>query len=196
MAGLMRSGGTNRKPMKQWVNFNSISGLPCFVLLQFIAGFMLLVLSPPMAVNAREHIAFPQEPITGLSNTEQNAEEYAISGRVRFTGSYDIYVSVVDGERFASQKGEIAHLIIAPTAEEQGRGEVAFRFKRMPAGVYGIMVFQDQKRDGKLNIGRFGPVEPWGMSFQNSRPRLRPPRFGDIKFELTKNMDVGVIIVE
>jgi uncharacterized protein (DUF2141 family) len=60
---------------------------------------------------------------------------------------------------------------------------VPFSFLKIPGGEYGIRVFVDTNRNGKLDRGLLGPREPWGMSWRGKRAS-RIPRFKDIAFRL------------
>jgi uncharacterized protein (DUF2141 family) len=41
--------------------------------------------------------------------------------------------------------------------------------------------------NGKLDAGKFGPKEPWGM-YRPKRPLFRGPKFKEIKFEVNTDM--------
>ena len=55
----------------------------------------------------------------------------------------------------------------------------------VPPGRYAVKCFQDTNGNRKLDIGMFGPKEPWAVH-RPARPKLRPPRFEEMAFELTR----------
>jgi uncharacterized protein (DUF2141 family) len=71
------------------------------------------------------------------------------------------------------------------------RKSVRFMFTDVPGGAYAISCYQDVNGNGKLDMGLFGPVEPWG--FYGVRPVFAPV-FKDEAFEL--NGDLTNIIID
>lgn len=62
------------------------------------------------------------------------------------------------------------------------KGEYVCLFININEGRYGVKAFLDTNMDNKLNIGIFGPSEPWGFSWRDQRKKTKP-RFQDIFFE-------------
>ncbi len=70
-------------------------------------------------------------------------------------------------------------------------GEARFVFEGVPAGSYSIAIFQDIDGNGQLDMGLFGPKEPYGFS-NNARALFGPPSFEEASFELTGNREMTV----
>ncbi|NQV13827.1 DUF2141 domain-containing protein [bacterium] len=67
-------------------------------------------------------------------------------------------------------------------------------FKDIPAGTYGIAIFQDINSDGKLNRNFYGaPTEPFGFS-NNKFGRFGPPKFAEVAFAVTSGDSTALII--
>lgn len=112
---------------------------------------------------------------------------YAISGTVSFQNQGDIYVYLVTEEDFKTPftGSQVLRLEIEP--QESVVEEVVFRFEKVVAGIYGIRCFQDVNGNGKLDRGLRGPSEPWGMSWQEEKPK-KWPRYSHIAFEVEQDM--------
>ena len=61
--------------------------------------------------------------------------------------------------------------------------------------MYAIRVFQDVNGNGDLDIGSFGPKEPWG-TYRNVRPKFRGPKFEEMAFDVKETMKDIVIEVK
>lgn len=129
------------------------------------------------------------------------SEGFKVAGEINFKKTGDIYVTLVTKEQFEAD-GDGAKeqekekqgvepspfaLIIPVGKEEQKSQKVSFAFEGVPAGTYGIRCFQDVHGNGELDMGTFGPKEPWGM-YRPKRPTFRGPRFKEIKFEVKEDM--------
>ena len=57
-------------------------------------------------------------------------------------------------------------------------------FTNVASGRYAVIAYQDQNRNGRLDLRVFGaPLEPHGAS-NDPPPRTGPPRFADIAFSV------------
>lgn len=56
-----------------------------------------------------------------------------------------------------------------------------------------VSVFQDENSSGSLDIGLFGPKEPYGFS-RNPKPKIGPPSFDDCAIEITSNFEVDIFL--
>lgn len=66
-------------------------------------------------------------------------------------------------------------------------------FQDIPCGEYGIKIFHDENKDGRLTTGFLGiPVEVYGFS-NNARGRFGPPPWSAVKFKFETNRDSMVI---
>ena len=60
-------------------------------------------------------------------------------------------------------------------------------FDKLPQGTYGIAVFHDENKNGKLDFNEMGmPVEGYGHS-NNPGKRMGPPSFDETKFTLDQS---------
>lgn len=58
-------------------------------------------------------------------------------------------------------------------------------FKNIPAGEYGISLYQDKNENGKLNTNFIGiPSELYAFS-NNAKGRFGPAKWEDVKFSFT-----------
>lgn len=80
--------------------------------------------------------------------------------------------------------------IVAPVTAEQ----MQVVFDQVPAGTYGVAVYQDIDRDHKLRTNLVGyPTEPIGFS-RDARIRLGPPSFGDAQLTITAGQTLTTTI--
>ncbi len=126
---------------------------------------------------------------------------FKVAGEIKIKKTGDIYVTLVtkeqfeadgDGDKEQEEKKQGVEpspfaLIIPVGEEEQKAQKVSFAFEGVPAGTYGIRCFQDVNGNGELDMGTFGPREPWGM-YRPKRPTFRGPKFEEIKFEVKEDM--------
>jgi len=113
---------------------------------------------------------------------------YRISGRLSFQNRGDIYVYLVTEEDFKTPFTGLQVIHIEMEANGEVENEVYFSFDNVEAGTYGIRCFQDENGNGKLDRGIGGPAEPWGMSWQDEKPK-KWPRFSHIAFEVKQDID-------
>lgn len=139
----------------------------------------------------------------------QTEEGFTVSGEITFEKSGNVYVSLITEEDFGKQ--EHGHqdkeekqeqhkeeqespfrLMINVGEEELNAKKVSFTFEHVPAGTYAIRAFQDVNDNGKMDIGTFGPKEPWG-NYRAKRPRFRGPKFEEMAFEVKDNItDISI----
>jgi uncharacterized protein (DUF2141 family) len=115
------------------------------------------------------------------------SNEFTLEGEIIFEKKGDIYVYLVTEEIFKKPFTGIQNTVIKIGKDEFEKKKVAFKFKEIPPGTYGIRCFQDVNGNGKLDKGLFGPKEPWGMSWQGNKPD-KWPKFAYIAFEVKSNM--------
>jgi len=72
--------------------------------------------------------------------------------------------------------------VIELTAADVARGSLRYEFAGLQPGSYALKAFQDTNGNKKLDIGVFGPKEPWA-TYRHARPKLRPPRFEEMAFD-------------
>ena len=104
-----------------------------------------------------------------------------IGGEVRFEKAAPIFLQLL--ARDAGGKEIVTReQIIAPTPEDLARRRLRFAFADLAPGRYALKAFQDTNENGKIDIGVFGPKEPWA-TYRPARPKLRPPRFEEMVFD-------------
>ncbi|MEO0897567.1 MAG: DUF2141 domain-containing protein [Bacteroidota bacterium] len=87
-----------------------------------------------------------------------------------------------DGQQFSGQ-------VVAAASEQ-----VTLTFDSIPVGEYGIAVYQDIDRNGKLKTNLVGlPTEPIGFS-NDAKIFFGPPSFEDAKIEVKKGEITNVNI--
>jgi uncharacterized protein (DUF2141 family) len=62
-------------------------------------------------------------------------------------------------------------------------GSMTVHFDAIAPGPYAVKVMQDVNGNGKMDIGLFGPSEPYGFS-NNVRAVMSAPSFDKAKFEI------------
>jgi len=119
-----------------------------------------------------------------------------VSGEVKFPKTGKIYVSLISKE-IADKEGEKSPFgaIIEVGEKELAAKKVAFMFENVPAGTYAIRAFQDVNGNGDLDMGSFGPKEPWG-NYRDARPKFRGPKFEEMAFEVKEEMKDIVVEVK
>jgi uncharacterized protein (DUF2141 family) len=86
----------------------------------------------------------------------------------------DVYIAMYVNDDYEREPDY--GLVLPPDGTVNGR--LAFRFDNIATDKYVMLVFQDTDGDGDLNLGMFGPTEPWG-NYRRSRPF---PNFGNMLF--------------
>ncbi len=125
-----------------------------------------------------------------------NDDTFTLSGTVTFTKTGPLFISLVDEENFLQDREDPPFaLIIQLDDSTAAAGQTAFSFENVPAGIWGIIAFQDVNENSTLDMGLLGPKEPYGFS-NNYRPRFGPPRFKRVSFEVDRNIDDILIHVK
>ena len=89
---------------------------------------------------------------------------------VLFVALYRQSSWLIPGKYFKAQKVQAHH------------GTVFATFEGVPRGRYGIAVFHDENRNGRVDTNLVGmPAEGFGFSFKTP---LRKPSFGEISFDV------------
>jgi uncharacterized protein (DUF2141 family) len=111
---------------------------------------------------------------------------YKISGTVSIQKTNgDVFVSLVDEESNNEPLKGIKKAVLKPNSKT-----LSFKFENIPPGVYALKCFQDTNGNEKLDMGMFGPKEPWYLSWQ--KDKRFPPRWEDYSFELKKDMSFKI----
>ena len=122
---------------------------------------------------------------------------YTVEGEIRGVGEQgDVYFRLADRGAF-EEPADTNHFRmggVIPIQRRERAGEnLTFVLKKVPSGRYVLQAFQDINGNGELDIGIFGPKEPWG-NYRPSRPRFRAPTFEECAFDV--NAPFNGIIVE
>jgi uncharacterized protein (DUF2141 family) len=64
---------------------------------------------------------------------------------------------------------------------------VDFRIDGVPPGTYAVRAFLDTNGNQELDMGMFGPKEPWGVYTASGRI-VGPPRFRSLAFEVSSDV--------
>jgi len=115
-----------------------------------------------------------------------SAEAFAVKGEIKFSKKGTIFVTLVDQTQFAAETLGLG-LILPVGTEEEKAGRLSFEFQDVPPGTYAIKAFQDVNGNGVLDIGAFGPKEPWGM-YRDARPTFRAPNWDEVKFDVDRDL--------
>lgn len=82
-------------------------------------------------------------------------------------------------EAYASRRGSFRKAVLPISG-----GSCEWLVDQLPYGEYAAMFYHDQNANGVLDRNRLGmPVEAFGFS-NNARPRLGPPPYERVRFEL------------
>ncbi len=115
-------------------------------------------------------------------------EGFTVTGEIAFKKTGNLYLQMETEQEFKDQKASVRFQLVIKIGEAELHAKKAtFAFENVPAGTYAIMVFQDVDGNGELNMGMFGPKEPWG-NYRKKRPRFRGPKFSEMAFEVKEDI--------
>ena len=69
----------------------------------------------------------------------------------------------------------------------QNTTKVYFEFNNVPEGIYAIKCFQDLNNNNRIDMGLFGPKEPYGL-YRVKKRFFGAPKFENLSFYLYKNI--------
>jgi uncharacterized protein (DUF2141 family) len=116
-----------------------------------------------------------------------------VSGEIRFKKAAPIYLRLLALDD-AKQELIAREQIIALKPEDVARGSLRFEFAGLAPGRYALRCFQDVNGNKKLDIGMFGPKEPWS-TYRLARPKFRPPRFEEMAFDASADvLDANLVM--
>ncbi|MCD4696834.1 MAG: DUF2141 domain-containing protein [Bacteroidales bacterium] len=79
--------------------------------------------------------------------------------------------------------------------KQGSKNNIVVNVTDLPAGEYGISLFQDINNNNKLDKSWVGkPEEPIGFS-NNAKPSFGPPEFDEVKFNFTVNKTVTIDLI-
>ncbi|TAA47535.1 DUF2141 domain-containing protein [Corallincola spongiicola] len=123
------------------------------------------------------------------------ADGFIVSGTVMFAGAGDIYVALVDRTNFDAPNQASHQLKLTPTKAQRSHGSIRFSFENVAVGSYAIKTFLDENGNGELDMGMFGPQEPWAI-FQPASSSWGAPDFEEVKFLLDSSMSNIELLLE
>jgi len=131
-------------------------------------------------VDPQDAAAAPAETTADPAATTDAPATFTISGQVKYkkTGPVDVRLCTEAEFPGTGKCSFTARMEIGSSP-----GTVPFELKGVPAGVYALRAFQDTNGNGDMDVGMFGPKEPWDLYLPH-RPKFHAPRFKDVKFEL------------
>ncbi len=115
------------------------------------------------------------------------APTVSIAGTIRFSKTAPIFLQLLSLDA-QGREVVVRSQVIALDGPAVERRSLAFRFADLAPGRYALKAFQDENGNGRIDIGVFGPKEPWS-TYRLARPKLRPPRFDEMAFEAASDVD-------
>jgi uncharacterized protein (DUF2141 family) len=107
--------------------------------------------------------------------------------KVTFTG-----ITKAQGSLYIRIQNEQEEVVVNRIVLVSGL-KMSVTFKDLAAGKYAISVFQDVNNNGKLDIGMFGPKEPYGFS-NNVRGILSAPDFESQLFDFEQSTSIQITL--
>ncbi|MCU0242551.1 MAG: DUF2141 domain-containing protein [Vicinamibacteria bacterium] len=124
---------------------------------------------------------------TGFADDESaKTASVRIAGEVVFRKTAPIFLRLIALDA-AKQEVVVRERIIDLTADDVARGHIRFEFAELKPGRYALKAFQDMNGNKKIDIGMFGPKEPWS-TYRLARPKFRPPRFDEMAFDASADV--------
>jgi hypothetical protein len=129
------------------------------------------------------------------SNSGNADQGFTVAGTISgITEDAPLFVSIVDRAAWDASGEELQNpdtldgYVQGIRLNPDGAAELRYEFTKVPPGTYAIRAFLDTNRNDNLDIGIFGPKEPWAI-YQAPRRMLTPPRFDPVSFELSASRD-------
>ena len=117
-------------------------------------------------------------------------ETYSIGGRINaYKAKGKIYVFLCNDSIFDTGFNGIDSIEFWVNYDKK---QVEYEFKNVPPGKYAIRSYQDVNGNHKLDKWLFGPMEPWGYSYDQKMKF--PPTFDDVSFDLLYDMRMNIIL--
>jgi uncharacterized protein (DUF2141 family) len=127
--------------------------------------------------------ALPSE--TPGSGALADGAEVTVSVRCAETGT--LRVDLVDEASFGDPDRPLQRREETIGQDDVSR-PITVSFSGLKAGRYALRAFIDRNGDGRLNVGPFGPTEPWALSWAAAEKR-GVPRFEDVAFQVYSGMN-------
>lgn len=112
------------------------------------------------------------------------SEGYVVAGTISgIEGDGELFVAIFDERGWDATPDSEGGFVKGHSYEADSKTRVQFRFEGVPTGTYAIRAFLDENGNAELDMGMFGPKEPWGV-YRASGRIVGPPRFGNLAFEV------------
>lgn len=132
--------------------------------------------------------------LTGKAVKGHSQDAFTIKGNCEISEVGTLYIFLVDEQESKKPMTGIQELIIKVDSCDTQR-VIAFSFKNIPKGEYGIRCFLDMNGNGKLDFKLFSAKEPWGMSWKNKQ-KSGIPSFSDYSFVVDSDLELKTINVK
>jgi uncharacterized protein (DUF2141 family) len=122
------------------------------------------------------------------ASTTARAEGHVVSGSVgEIPQDGTLYVAIYDEKGWESPQETATGYFQGTSYEVDGRRVVRYRFEDLSPGRYAIRAFLDTNGTGELEMGLFGPREPWGL-YRDPGRLVGPPEFADVSFTVESDI--------
>ena len=131
--------------------------------------------------------------VAGTSGQAVPAKTVTVGGEAHFEKAAPIFLQLLALDA-SGKEAVVREQVVALTPEDVARRRLGFAFADLAPGRYALKAFQDVNGNGKIDIGVFGPKEPWA-TYRLARPKLRPPRFEEMAFDAMLSVtDVALVL--
>jgi uncharacterized protein (DUF2141 family) len=120
--------------------------------------------------------------LTAQNLSAQSSRTGTIRGRLLAPEDGQVILALRTEEDFGKQDIEPQYFLLLELRGPRNSDQkywLDFEFTNIPYGEYAIASFLDKNENQSLDIGLFGPTEPWGFS-NNPRPALRGPNWDEV----------------
>lgn len=128
-----------------------------------------------------------------VSMSVANETTCSVGADVYFKKSGTLHVYLVDKNAFKRKGFGIMEFTHKISPQDRAKGKLHFQFEGVTKGEYGIRCYIDTNNNGKLDVGTWGPKEPWGMSWANKKP-MGKPQFKHIRFKVSSDITKKITV--
>ena len=115
-----------------------------------------------------------------------------ISGTLLVPEGGEVVLALTTADNFDEPDASLGGILFAVDQPEDGTDAYAFRFEDVAPGRYALKGYLDTNGNRQLDVGMFGPREPW-ITYRDERFTFRAPRFEDVSFELLEDL-TGIVL--
>ncbi|NBF41100.1 MAG: DUF2141 domain-containing protein [Spirochaetes bacterium] len=99
----------------------------------------------------------------------------------------ELFVAIFDERGWKAVPDFQEGFVEGRSYQVESASSVDFRIDGVPPGMYAVRAFLDTNGNQELDMGMFGPKEPWGV-YKASGPIVGPPRFRSLAFEVSSDV--------